>query len=78
MNTATKIRRTSNRRSTGSLLLTFVAALIAAIGLLLVAVERTDAQAQGEVWAWGGNGRGQLGDGTNTDRNTPVQVGHLS
>jgi len=26
------------------------------------------------VWAWGDNGSGQLGDGTNTDRKTPVQV----
>jgi len=26
------------------------------------------------VWAWGDNSSGQLGDGTNTDRKTPVQV----
>src|SRR5690554_4477585 len=26
------------------------------------------------VWACGLNGNGQLGDGTNTDKNTPVQV----
>ena len=28
----------------------------------------------GSLWAWGQNGPGQLGDGTNTDRLTPVQV----
>ena len=28
----------------------------------------------GTVWAWGENGYGQLGDGTNDDRWTPVQV----
>lgn len=28
----------------------------------------------GTVWAWGSNGLGQLGDGTRTNRRTPVQV----
>ena len=28
----------------------------------------------GTVWAWGYNGKGQLGDGTTTDRDAPVQV----
>jgi alpha-tubulin suppressor-like RCC1 family protein len=28
----------------------------------------------GTVWAWGNNQYGQLGDGTTTQRNTPVQV----
>src|SRR5699024_10210929 len=28
----------------------------------------------GRVLAWGGNGYGQLGDGTNTNRTTPVEV----
>jgi alpha-tubulin suppressor-like RCC1 family protein len=79
MNTPTKIQRTPlSKRSTGSLLLMFVAALFAAIGLLLGAVERTDAQAQVKVWAWGNNQWGQLGDGTTTDRTTPVQVSGLS
>ncbi|RZK63280.1 MAG: T9SS type A sorting domain-containing protein [Hymenobacter sp.] len=29
----------------------------------------------GTLWAWGANSYGQLGDGTTTPRNTPVQVG---
>lgn len=32
----------------------------------------------GTVWAWGANGNGQLGDGTDIDRITPVQVVGLS
>jgi alpha-tubulin suppressor-like RCC1 family protein len=28
----------------------------------------------GSVWAWGGNGSGQLGDGNTTDSDVPVQV----
>ncbi|HEU5378945.1 MAG TPA: VWA domain-containing protein [Ktedonobacteraceae bacterium] len=32
----------------------------------------------GTVWAWGHNGQGQLGDGTKTDREVPVQVQDLS
>gem|GEM_PF-2191429 len=32
----------------------------------------------GTVWAWGFNNAGQLGDGTTTFRNTPVQVQNIS
>src|SRR5690606_20336519 len=32
-------------------------------------------QTDGTLWAWGRNDFGQLGDGTNTNRLTPVQIG---
>ena len=35
-------------------------------------------KSDGTLWAWGGNFRGQLGDGTKTDRSTPVPVQGLT
>jgi alpha-tubulin suppressor-like RCC1 family protein len=35
-------------------------------------------RSDGTVWAWGLNEDGELGDGTTTDRNTPVQVAGLT
>ena len=32
----------------------------------------------GAVWSWGGNGYGQLGDGTTTSRSTPTPIADLS
>ena len=29
---------------------------------------------EGNLWAWGGNSYGQLGDGTNVDRENPIQI----
>jgi len=46
---------------------------IAAGGLYSLAVK-----SDGTVWAWGHNNYGQLGDGTATDRSTPVQVAALT
>jgi alpha-tubulin suppressor-like RCC1 family protein len=38
----------------------------------------TDEGDGGEVWAWGSNFRGELGDGTLTNRATPLRVGTIS
>jgi alpha-tubulin suppressor-like RCC1 family protein len=35
-------------------------------------------RSDGTVWSWGLNEHGELGDGTTTDRNTPVQVAGLT
>jgi hypothetical protein len=35
-------------------------------------------KSDGTVWCWGLNSNGQLGDGTKTDRNIPVQVSGLT
>jgi alpha-tubulin suppressor-like RCC1 family protein len=30
---------------------------------------------KGTLWAWGGNSQGELGDGTNINKNSPIQIG---
>ncbi len=35
-------------------------------------------KSDGSVWTWGNNSNGQIGDGTTTQRTTPVQVGGVS
>jgi len=44
--------------------------LVSANGSYTIAI-RTD----GTLWAWGKNDKGQLGDGTTTDRTSPIQIG---
>src|SRR6266850_261289 len=43
---------------------------VSAGGLLTVVVK-----SDGTLWAWGNNFYGQLGDGTTTQRTSPVQIG---
>ncbi|MBI2279657.1 MAG: T9SS type A sorting domain-containing protein [Bacteroidetes bacterium] len=55
---------------------------VASLGNTIIAVAGGDAhslflKSNGTVWACGWNGNGQLGDGTTTDRPTPVQVASL-
>jgi alpha-tubulin suppressor-like RCC1 family protein len=50
-------------------------------GIVAIAAGDTHSVAlasDGHVWAWGGNGSGQLGDGSQMTRTRPVQVGGLS
>lgn len=52
---------------------------VAAQGLLINEAAHSCARlADGTVWCWGRNNRGQLGDGTLVDRSSPVRVGALS
>lgn len=32
-------------------------------------------KSDGTLWSWGANDKGQLGDGTNTNKNKPIQIG---
>jgi alpha-tubulin suppressor-like RCC1 family protein len=61
--------------------------LVIVIGAVLPASAQTVAggglhtvilKSDGTVWAVGNNSYGQLGDGTNTNRQTPVQVSGLT
>jgi alpha-tubulin suppressor-like RCC1 family protein len=60
-----------------------IPATVAALGSSVAHVEgggthECAAKTDGTLWCWGRNANGQLGDGTTTDRLTPVQVTTLS
>ena len=46
--------------------------------LTLSALQAQSTQSLGAPWAWGGNGYGQLGDNSITNRSAPVPVSNLS
>jgi len=46
---------------------------VATGGLHTVAIKTN-----GELWAWGSNGSGRLGDGTTISRNAPIRIGTVS
>ena len=50
----------------------------AAVNLAAGAKHSVALRSDGTVWAWGGNSKGELGDGTTLQRNTPGQVSGLS
>ncbi|MCM8806244.1 MAG: FG-GAP-like repeat-containing protein [Candidatus Omnitrophica bacterium] len=47
---------------------------ISAGGSGIFGIHAMAVKSDGSVWCWGANNKGQLGDGTNTDRYLPVQV----
>ena len=54
---------------------TFVAPIPATTAISAGSGHTVTIRSDGTLWAWGNNGYGQLGDGTTTTKNTPVQIG---
>jgi alpha-tubulin suppressor-like RCC1 family protein len=58
--------------------LTDIVAVVAASNYDATSYHSLALKRDGTVWAWGNNYWGELGDGTRTERATPVQVAGLS
>src|ERR1700687_4582165 len=56
----------------------FLIALYLSCAIVLCSLHLTSAARAGQIYAWGNNSFGQLGDGTTTNRLSPVPVNGLS
>ena len=59
----------------GLVLLATAPVAAVAANRIAAAMDTLAIKSGGSLWAWGRNAQGQLGDGTNTDQWSPVQVG---
>jgi alpha-tubulin suppressor-like RCC1 family protein len=64
----------SSRRSRLPVFFGLLATMVFALLVAPASSSAQDANFQGNTYAWGSNTSGQLGNGTNTDRNMPVNV----
>jgi hypothetical protein len=67
-----------NGNTTGSSVPVHVMDLTGVVAVAAGSLHSLALDSNGNVWAWGANGSGQLGDGTTTDSSVPVQVMNLT
>ena len=72
-NGSTTFQVTFDPRATGTRSATLT--IVSDQGVYDFAIQGTGVNNAGTLWAWGYNWHGQVGDGTNTDRTSPVQIG---